>query len=133
MPAKLRFTSGAFQTGICCIRKLFRVPAVGDFPAQQKNERTAEQAVIIHTRHEDEGGEHHCKIPVVNAAGRTAAVFHKPCLKGAEKQDADDVTDRIGKTDENQDALVNDAEEIQHTEQRIECNPDTCDQRSGFP
>ena len=43
--------------------------------------------------------KHHSEIPVIDTAGSAASVFHKPGLKGAEKQNTNHVAHPIRQAD----------------------------------
>ena len=66
-----------------------------------------------------ERGEHHDKIPVVYTAASAAFVFHHPCLEGAEKEDADHVTNGICQRHQDENTPVYNAGKVQRKNQCI--------------
>jgi hypothetical protein len=86
--------------------------AVGDLPTQKQAKRADEQTVRIQARNKNKRGKHHGKIPVVDAAGCAATVFHKPGLERAKEQDTYDVADRVSNCDQDHDPAVKDSNKI---------------------
>ena len=95
----------------------------GKKAAATNKERYGKKAICVKARNKQEGGAKHCKIPVIDSAGRTAFVFHKPRLEGTEKQDADHVADRIKAAQKKHDPVVKQSCRIQKPEDHIEADP----------
>jgi hypothetical protein len=133
MAAELFLTARAIETFVCVGREPFGVKLIGYFPAEKQQKREPEKCIGIDRRDENKGCEHHCKIPVIDPAGRTATVFHKPRLERAEKQYTDYITDRIGDCDENQNALVDDIHKIQKPDKSVKCKPNHSNKKSSLP
>ena len=131
MTAELFLAIGAIKATVGCRRKTLGVEAVRDLPAQKERNRASEKAVGIKARNEYERREHHCKIPIIDAAGGTAAVLHEPCLERAEEENADNVAHRIGDGDQDQNPAVKDSQKVEKTEHGVECKPDEGDERGG--
>jgi len=123
MAAKLFFATGTVETLIGCGGKTLRMQTVGDFPTEQKRESATQQAVGVEVWNQCQGGEHHGEIPIVNAAGSTATVFHEPRLKRAEEKNANDVAYREPEGNQNQDSPIQNAEKIQNADHSVESEP----------
>ena len=82
----------AFERLIVCIREAFGVGVDLNFPNDVNNGCKPGQTPGIDARHEQKRREHHKVIPVEDAAGGTAAVFHHPHAKRAPEQDTDQIT-----------------------------------------
>ena len=76
------------------------------FPTEQKHKRECDEAICVGMRNEYERCEHHCKVPIVDSAVGAAAVFHKPRLEGAEKEDANHIANAVGKGDQDQNSCI---------------------------
>lgn len=111
----------------------FGVAFIGDLPAHEDDECEAEERICIDRRDEQKRREEHCKIPIVDAAGGAAAVFHEPRLEGAEKEDADDVTDAVGEGNYCEEVFIDDMENIEREDGGIECDPYSRDGEGCFP
>ena len=61
----------------------------------------AQQAQTVPAAYENHGRPHHGEVPVINAAGAAALVFHHPGLEGAEKEYAYHIA--YGKGERNKD------------------------------
>ena len=95
MEAQFFRAIAALEDNLCNLRKPFGMQVECNFPADQQCDRQYEQAPRIFLSHKKQRSEHHGIVPVVDPALAAAFVFHKPRLEGAEKQNADDITDRI--------------------------------------
>jgi len=84
-------------------------------------------------RNENKGCEHHRKIPIIDPAFGTASVFHKPCLEGTEKENADHIANAVGKAYKNKNAGIDNPEEIKKTEQSVERKPRGGNGKGAFP
>ena len=83
---------------------------VGDLPFNKQRQREGDQddcewihdvtVLSFGDDDEDERGEDHGEVPIVDAASGAAAVVHHPRLEGAEEQDADHVGDGIEQGDD---------------------------------
>ena len=107
--------------------------AVGDLPPKKEEQGTAEQAVRVDMRNEYERREHHRVIPIVNAAGGTAPVLHKPGLERTEIKNADNIAHRKAERDQDQYPRVKNAEEIKQAENTVERKPDSRDKGGNPP
>ena len=123
MEAELLVAALAGEAGVGGFRKPLGVEAEGDLPAGEDAQGHGQQAPGIEVGDEEQGGEHHGEIPVVDAAGGTASVLHEPHLEGAEEQDADHVAHAVGQTDQEQDAYVNDVGEVERRDGAVERQP----------
>ena len=74
-------------------------------------------------RNENERCKHHCKIPIIYAAIGAASVLHKPCLKGAEKEDAYHVANAVSESYQDEYARVDYICEIQYPNRAVEGEP----------
>ena len=84
---------GAAKTGIAVLEISFRSKICTQLPAQQEQQRQAKQHICKRVPEENQGREHHYKVPIVNPAAAAAFVEHHPALEGAEKQNAYHVAD----------------------------------------
>ena len=122
MGAELFFAVYTSNGKVRRIRETLGVGVIGDLPFDEQRQGGQDQdqgkgvhdvLVISFDYHEEEdGGEDHREVPVIDAASGAATVVHHPRLEGAEEQDADHVAYGIEKRDEHQDALVDDVGEI---------------------
>ena len=119
MLAKFFLAHSAGQGFVSLGGKTLRMEAEGDLPFCQKDQRHQNQTASVVAADEDQGGAHHGKVPVVDAAGTAAAVAHKPGLKGTEPQDADHVADTVGQADQHQDALIDDVHVVEQTDDAV--------------
>jgi hypothetical protein len=71
----------------------------------------------------NERREHHCEIPVIYTAIGAASVFHKPCLEGAEKEDAYHIANAVCESYQDEYARVNDICEIKDPDRAVEGKP----------
>ena len=78
----------------------------GDLPAKKQAERHQNQAPGMGMSDEHQRGEHHGKIPVVDPTDGTAAILHKPGLKGTEEQNADHIAHAVGQAKEDENTCV---------------------------
>ena len=108
---------------IGCFGKTFGMTLIIPFPTEQQHQRERDKAIRVGMRNEYERREHHCKIPVIDAAVCAASVLHKPGLEGAEEEDADHVAHGIGQGDQQQDAFIEDARVVQRTENGVQGDP----------
>ena len=98
--AKLFATVGTGETSVGDFRKTLRMQTGSDFPPDQKQQSQAKQSHGKNVVDEHQGSKHHRIVPIIDAATGAAFVFHKPCLEGAEKQDADHIAHGKGQADE---------------------------------
>ena len=133
MAAKLFFATRAIETPICCRGEPFGMQTVAHLPPHQKGKSKPKKAVCINAGNKDERGKHHRKIPVVDAAGGTATVLHKPRLEGAEKKNTDHVANRVSQGEQNQNPLIEDAKKVQSTDYGVQRKPKGGDKRGYFP
>lgn len=82
---------------VCALGEALGMKLVGDLPLCKDYKRHTEKAVGIKAGDQKEGGAEHCEIPVVDTAGGTATVLHKPCLEGTEEKNANDVANAVCK------------------------------------
>lgn len=85
----------------------------GDLPSQQKDDGHCQKAPGVYSSYKKYRGEDHGIVPVVDAAGTAALVFHEPALKGTEKQDADHVADGIHTADDDHDPVIKNTAHVQ--------------------
>lgn len=117
---------GAIRAGkrvVALLAKAFGVSAVKIFPLEKKNERESEKRPRINVGYVDERCEHHSVIPVINTAGGTAFVLHKPRLKRAEKQNADYVAHRVQKRNQEQNTPIYYVGVVKNAEHGVESDP----------
>ena len=74
--------------------------------------------------------EHHCVIPVVNAAASAAFVLHKPCLERAEKQNTYHITYGESEAYEQHYACIEYTCKIEYAEDRVKRQPTECNEYS---
>ena len=127
--AELLLAIHAAQRQIRRVGESFRMCMIDNLPFDEQNQRGQYQnereridevpVLPFGDDDENEWGEDHREIPVVDAAGRAAAVMHHPCLEWAEEQNADHVRDAIEQGDKHQDALIDDMREIKNPENRV--------------
>ena len=96
----------ARNAGICCLGETFGMALVIPFPTEQKHKRECDEAISVGMRNEYERREHHCEVPIIDSAIGAAAVFHKPRLKWAEKEDANHIANAVGKGDQDQNSCI---------------------------
>ena len=82
MTAKLFLAIGAGKIAVGGGGEALGMEPVGDFPPNEKGQGEAQKTVGIKAWDEHQRGEHHGKVPVVDAAGGTTPVFHEPGLEG---------------------------------------------------
>ena len=111
--AQLFLATGTVQAPVRYRREALGIPTVGDLPSRQQNQGAAKQAIRIQTGNEHQRGEHHGKIPIVDTAGGTAPIFHKPRLERAEEQNADDIAHRVAKGDQDQNPSIKQARQVE--------------------
>ena len=91
------FTVCTGKAAVCCFRKALRIKLVCNFPSDKQNDCTSQYTQVKRVLCKHQRCKHHCIVPVVYTAGCAAFVFHKPCLKRAEKQNANHITGGICK------------------------------------
>ena len=91
MSAEMFGASLAGEKRIGVFGESLRVQEEDNFPEDEKNDSDPQKTPGVQSRYEEERGEHHSEVPVVDAAGNTAAVFEEPCLERTEEQYADHV------------------------------------------
>ena len=95
--AELFLTVGACERFVCTLEKKLFISSVRYLPTQKQNERKSCKAQRKGIKNEKQRCEHHCIVPVIYTAGCTALVFKYKGLKGAKKQYAHHIADRIKK------------------------------------
>ena len=129
--AKLFLAVSTADGAVGLFGKSFRMASHEYLPRDEKSHRDKEQTPCIEIRDEQKRCEHHCEIPIVDAAGCAAFVLHIPRLEWAEKQNANHIAHRIEKADDEQNALVDDASEIKTADDGVEDKPfDSHDERA---
>ena len=113
MQAELFVAVLAGETGVGAFCEALGTEPQGKLPAKQDDEGHGQKAPGVGVGDEEQGGEHHGEVPVVDTAGGTAAVLHEPHLEGAEEQDADHVADTVKEADQQENAHVDDMGEVQ--------------------
>ena len=76
----------ASQIAVGVHRKALGMPKKSYLPTCQQRYRECQQAPGVRLLDKEEWREHHCVVPVVDAAGAAAFVFEKPRLEGTEKE-----------------------------------------------
>ena len=104
-----------------------------DFPSCQQSKGKPKQAPRIDIWYKNKGSKHHCKIPIVDTAGRAASVLHKPRLEGTEKEDTDHITDTVCETDKDKDALIDEPKIIKRSDGTVKGKPRKSDGKCPFP
>ena len=114
MGAKLFFAVRALKAGVGFFRKTFGVKSKGNLPpdkqrqrAEKQHKREEKRKRICRVYQEYKRREHHRVIPIVNAAARTAFIFHKQALERAVEKYANHIAHRVEKANQKQNALVN--------------------------
>lgn len=97
---------------------------IRDLPADKEKKTQGNKALGIGVVDDDERRKHHCIVPIIDAAGVAALIFHHPRLKRAEKEDTDHVTDGVEYREENHYAPVEYAFYVQSDENRIQEHPE---------
>lgn len=133
MVAELFFAVFAGETSVGLLRKAFRVSMHSDLPSCQQSKGKPQQAPRIDIWYKNKGSKHHCKIPIVDTAGRAASVLHKPRLEGTEKEDADHITDTVCETDKDKDALIDEPKIIKRSDSTVKGKPRKSDGKCPFP
>ena len=123
MAAELLRAVGAGKALVAAGRKPLWVEVTLHLPLNHQTQSCTQEGPGVGIGNEQKGREHHGVVPVVDAAGGAAAVFHDPGLEGAEKQNADDVADGIGQGDEQQDAPVDNPGVIEDAENGVQGDP----------
>ena len=121
--AKLLFAIRTGKTSVRFFGESLGMAKGEYFPYGKKQQRDTEQTPSIQTRDPHERRKHHRKIPIIDATASAAFIFHKPSLKRTEKQNADHIADGIGKTDQQQNSLVDHARAVQKSDHQIERDP----------
>ena len=133
MAAQFLLTVRTIQTQIGFGGKTLGMTPVCDFPAKQQSERTAQKRVGVYARDENQRGEHHGKIPIIDPAAGAAAVFHKPGLKRAKEQNANNITDRICNCNYNQNSPVNQSRIVKNSNHAVKKDPRPSNRRRPLP
>ena len=95
MLTKLLFAVRTGKATVGRLAKAFRVSINRNLPANEQQQRQSQQAPRVKPGNKQERRKHHCVIPIINPAGRAAAISHHPRLERTEKQNANQITDRI--------------------------------------
>ena len=106
---------------------------IDPLPLDQQRNGQCQQAPVKQRGDKQERRKHHGIVPVINAAGNTAFVLHKPCLERTEKQNTDHVAHGIGQTDQQENTAVDKAREVQHADDAVEHDPRNGNRREGAP
>ena len=123
MLAELLLTICAGETAVCFLSKALRMSFQRDLPANEQQQRKTEQTPCIESGNKQERREHHCVIPVIDPAGRAAAIAHHPCLKRAEKQNTDHIADCIRHTDQQKNPLIDPSRQIRRADCTVQKQP----------
>ena len=99
MVAEVLRTVGAREHGVGVVIVALRTQISAQLPADKKQKGEANKHIGQRVPEEDEGSEHHDKVPVIDTAAAAAFVLHHPCLEGAEEKNANHVAHGIGKGD----------------------------------
>ena len=119
MLTKLLLTIFTMQGCIGGFLKALGVKQMSHLPAHEQKKRHSKKTPSVKLKHEYIRREHHCKIPVIYAAGVAATVLHHPGLKRTEKQNAYHITNAIGKADKHEYPLVNYTEIIKKSDASV--------------
>ena len=123
----------ARNAGICCLGEAFGMALVIPFPTEQKHQRERDEAISVGMRNEYERREHHCKVPIVDSAIGAAAVFHKPRLEGAEKEDANHIANAVGKSDQDQNSCIYNIGKIKRADRAVKRKPSRNNGKGALP
>ena len=93
--AQLFAAVGTFQALICQGGETLGVELICKLPSHEESQRNEGKREGKASADEKHGSKHHCKVPVIDAAGGAASVAQKPALEGAEKEDAYHVAHRV--------------------------------------
>jgi hypothetical protein len=77
-------------------------------------------------RDKEEGGKHHCVIPVVDTAVRTTLVLEEPVTDRTEEEDTYNIAHTVRKGDEYKYSRIKYAREVEDSEQKIQSYPAEC-------
>ena len=121
--AELFLAMGAGEAFIRSLVKALGMQPCRKLPNEQEEKRNAEKPPRVIMRDEDQGGEHHGIVPVIDAAAATAFILHEPGLEGAEEENADHIADRIEEADQKENSLVNPIEKIRRPDRAVEPEP----------
>ena len=133
MVAELFFAVFAGETSVGLLRKAFGVSVHSDLPSYQQSKGKPQQAPCVAVWNKHKRSKHHCKIPIVDTAGRAASVLHKPRLEGTEKEDADHITDTVCEADKDKDALIDEPKIIKRPDSTVKGKPRKSDGKCPFP
>ena len=129
--AELFFTVGAGKALVGRLIEPLRVAVVSNLPFDEQGQPQSAQTPGEKAGNKQQRREHHGIVPVIDATGDAAFVLQNPGLEWTEKQNTDHIADGIGQTDQQQNTAVDDAGEIQHTDQTVQRNPGDCGRIGG--
>ena len=112
MRTKLVSTFTALEGGVGLLPKALGIHKNANFPKQKDSNRDKQQRDRIKSADEDHRGEHHEVIPVEDAAGRAATVFHDKA-EGAPDENTDQIAHIEASTDEEKNLFADDMRIIQ--------------------
>ncbi len=81
----------AFKGVVCAFIKTFRMESKGNFPYCKNDNCAGAKAPGEKSRYKNNGRKHHHVVPVEDAAGCAAAVFHKPYPERTPEKNADKI------------------------------------------
>jgi len=123
---------GTAETGVGIFKVTLGCEPGTQLPAEKQQQGQCHKHIGQGMPEENQGSEHHDKVPVIYTAAAAALVHHHPALEGAEEENADHVAHRIGEGNKNEHAPVDDSAEIQRKNQGIESDPEDNDRQHGF-
>ena len=94
-----------------------------NFPYNKNDDSTGAKAPGEKSRNKNNGRKHHHVVPVKNAAGRAAAVFHKPNPERAPEKNADKVADIKNNGKQKQNFAVDEPGKINDSDSNGEQKP----------
>ena len=131
MSAQLFPTVDTAKIFIRIFRKPLGMSVECYFPSDQERNGQYQQTPRVTPPDKKQRSKHHRIIPVVNTAAPAAFVFHQPALEGAEKQDTDQIADRIGTAEKDHDPVIDNIVHPKRTYDPVKDDPDQCHKNDG--
>ena len=118
--------SGTLKVCVCNLQKPFGMQKKTDFPEQKYQRSQNEKTEAEKAFGKSHGGEHHDGIPIVDAAGVAAAVFHQKMLEWAIVDYTDKITYIEYARQDDQTAFVDDMELPHDADNSCQQEPGDC-------
>ena len=112
MRTKLVGTFTALEGGVGLLPKALGIHKNAKLPRKESGDGNKNQADRIESTHKDHGRHHHKMIPIEDAAGRAATVFHDKA-EGTPDENTDQIAHIEASTDEEKDLFADDVRVIQ--------------------